>query len=114
MRIVLLVICCIHCLLCDVLGSGIIGNNRQGVLNYLQGEGIKINQIQSSLASRLRSKGISIGDKPGTIRRLQEEAKKKLHIAISTKENPLDCRMSLCTVAEGRKCMITLIIMNCF
>lgn len=76
------------------------------ILHYLQSESSALSSAQQSIQSFLQSKKIPVGGLPGSLRKKGNSDKEsKLRIALSTKDNNLECRIALGRAPIGRKCV---------
>ena len=78
-----------------------------GVLQYLQTESAALATAQQSVQSFLQSKQIPVGGLPRSLRKDSNDGEQlnKLRVALSTKDNNLECRIALGRAPIGRKCV---------
>lgn len=88
----------------DLSSSSSSPSQKSTLLSYLQHESIQMTKIQQSLMKQLHSKKISIGERDGSISKQISSQNSKLKVAVSTAETPLECRITLGSVPEGKKC----------
>ena len=75
------------------------------IISYLQGESSSLATAQHTITSFLRSKKIPIGDAPRSLRPAKESDtdQSKLRIALSRKNNSIECRVALGKAPIGSK-----------
>lgn len=101
-------------LLCGLLWSLVMiprttstSTSASGVLQYLQTESAALATAQQSVQSFLQSKQIPVGGLPRSLRKDSNDGEQlnKLRVALSTKDNNLECRIALGRAPIGRKCV---------
>lgn len=85
----------------------ISGDQRHELLRYLQQEQTAVLTAQSSLLQKLRARKIAVGLDEGTLRTESETDTEDVmkRIIISTKENPIECRVTLDKAPYGSVCV---------
>ena len=78
-----------------------------GVLQYLQTESAALASAQQSVQAFLQSKQVPVGGLPRSLRKDIKDGEQvnKLRVALSTKDNNLECRIALGRAPIGRKCV---------
>jgi hypothetical protein len=77
------------------------------IINWLRQQQLEVNVAQSVLVQRLRDFGIPVGLPPGS-RQLQEMDEADdiaKRVTVSTRSNPIECRVTLGRTQVGRKCV---------
>ncbi len=96
-----------HCVLLSVISQSRICKGTAGTASipkYLQNELISIGKSQQSIVNFLSQKNIRIGHQSFPINKLKD-VDFVSRIALSTKDNPLVCRISLGLAPEGALCV---------
>lgn len=92
--------------------AGSTSGSSTSSLQYLQTESSALAAHHHNVQSFLKNKGIPVGDKPRSLSALslsrsksRHESGQRLKVALSTKDNNLQCRVSLGKVPIGSKCV---------
>jgi len=88
-----------------MVGTQPAATSSSDILSFLQSESTSLAEHQARLTSFLQSKRIPIGSTPRSLRKEEDSSKKGVRIALSTKKNELQCRISLDKAPIGRKCI---------
>jgi hypothetical protein len=86
-----------------LVGSATVA--QQQTLQYLQSELATLSAAQQNVGSFLRSKRISIGLPPGSLSATRKIGSALSRIAVSTEENPVECRVALGRAPAGAMCV---------
>jgi hypothetical protein len=86
-----------------LVGSATVA--QQQTLQYLQSELATLSAAQQNVGSFLRSKRISIGLPPGSLSATRKIGSALSRIAVSTEENPVECRIALGKAPAGAMCV---------
>lgn len=73
------------------------------ILSFLQSEASMLSSAQHSIGSFLRSKKIPVGNTPGSLRPLMTLDTRRLLVAMSRKNNTIECRVALGRAPLGSK-----------